>query len=76
MILHADFCGKFVQAIRIRNKVVELQDGTTISILRNGLWAQQRSEQENIETPLGHGTDNKTLSARNLSLGDDWNSGA
>lgn len=62
MILGADFCDEFVQAIRPYDKMVELEDGTAIPILQNSFPTQQRSQQKDMRIPYGHVTDDKTPS--------------
>lgn len=59
MILSVDFVDKIVQAIRPEDKVVELEGGTTIPILRCGLGAQQRSRQKNMEASSDHEKNNR-----------------
>lgn len=62
MILGADVCGKFVQAICPGEEVAESEDVITIPILRNGHQAKQRSQRKNIGPSQSHDMDNKTPS--------------
>lgn len=59
-ILGAEFYDNFVQAIQPGDKVVELDDKTSIPILYNGLRIRQSSQQENIRIPYVHVTDDET----------------
>lgn len=61
MILGVDFCDKFVQTFWPADNAAELEDGTTIPILRNDLQGLQRSQQKNAGTPYRLDTDDKTL---------------
>lgn len=60
MISEADFCDKFVQAIRLVDKVVEVDDGTMIQILCNDL--RTRVTVEDTKIPYGHVVDDKAPS--------------
>ena len=56
VILGCDFCDRFVEAIKPRKKLVELEDGTTVPIVRRPLARSSRAvplphSQEYVKSP-------------------------
>lgn len=58
----ANFCDTLLRAIRPGDKVVGLEDQTTIQIHSSGLWTQQRSQHKNEKLPNDHEVEDKTPS--------------